>query len=33
MATERFERWGAVVLWKGPDGVVRCWWQDRLYEY
>jgi len=33
MATERFERWGDVVLWKGPDGVVRCWWQDRLYEY
>jgi len=33
MATQRFERWGDVVLWKGEDGVVRCWWQGKTYEY
>lgn len=33
MATKRFERWGNVVLWRGDDGVLRCWWKGKRYEY
>ena len=33
MATDRFEVWGEVVVWTGTDGVVRCWWRGRTYEF
>lgn len=32
-ATRRFEVWGDVVVWRTEDGVIRCWWNGRRYEY
>ncbi len=33
MAGRRFEAWGDVVLWRTPDGLVRCWWNGRVFEF